>query len=172
MQMHVQDIMSTDVATIAPDVTVRELVRLLDARKIGGVPVVESGNGVVGVVSGSDVFRLASSRSQGDRRPKAPEEQAGAAPTPEQPGDFYRSLGETPWTDEVLETESELRLFDRHRVAEIMTPGRFSVRPDFSVPQLARFLLRCRIHRALVMENGELQGIVTSVDVLRAVAND
>lgn len=37
---------------------------------------------------------------------------------------------------------------------------------------MASLLLRGRIHRALVMEAGKLVGIVTSVDVLRAVAED
>ena len=38
--------------------------------------------------------------------------------------------------------------------------------------ELARFLLRAGIHRALVLDGSALQGIVTATDVLRAVAGD
>lgn len=51
-----------------------------------------------------------------------------------------------------------------------MTPVSFSVEPEMEVPELCEYLVRGRIHRALVVEEGELLGIVTSHDVLRAVA--
>jgi CBS domain-containing protein len=46
----------------------------------------------------------------------------------------------------------------------------FSVPSTASLPELARFLLRGRIHRALVVDAGELVGIVSAFDVLGAVA--
>lgn len=56
-------------------------------------------------------------------------------------------------------------------VADIMTRGTVSVRPATSVPDVARFLVRSRLHRALVMEEGSLLGIVTAHDVLAAMAD-
>jgi CBS domain-containing protein len=53
-----------------------------------------------------------------------------------------------------------------------MTPVSFSVAPDSTVPELCEFLVRGRIHRAVVVEEGRLVGIVTSADVLRAVAEE
>ncbi|HLL85553.1 MAG TPA: CBS domain-containing protein, partial [Longimicrobium sp.] len=55
------------------------------------------------------------------------------------------------------------------RVAEIMTPVAFSVDPDESLSDLARFFRRGRVHRALVMEDGVLIGVVTPFDVLHAL---
>lgn len=55
------------------------------------------------------------------------------------------------------------------RVAEIMTPVAFSVDPDESLSDLARFFRRGRVHRALVMEDGVLVGVVTPFDVLHAL---
>lgn len=60
--------------------------------------------------------------------------------------------------------------FDTVRIGDIMTPVSFSVEPDMPVPELCEFLVRGRIHRALVVSSGELLGIVTSQDVLRGVA--
>jgi CBS domain-containing protein len=56
-------------------------------------------------------------------------------------------------------------------VADIMTRGTVSVRPATTVPDLARFLVRSRLHRALVMEEGRLLGIVTAHDALAAMAD-
>ena len=51
-----------------------------------------------------------------------------------------------------------------------MTPAVFSVPSTTTVPELARLLLRGRIHRALVVDDGVLVGIVSAFDVLKAVA--
>lgn len=51
-----------------------------------------------------------------------------------------------------------------------MTPATFSVRPEASLAQLARFLVRGGIHRALVLEGSTLAGIVTPMDVVRVLA--
>jgi CBS domain-containing protein len=40
------------------------------------------------------------------------------------------------------------------------------------VKELADFLIRGRIHRAVVVEGERLVGIVTTMDVLRALAED
>jgi CBS domain-containing protein len=55
----VRDLMQTEVVTISPEATVRELARLLADTGISGVPVVGPGGTVLGVVSSSDVVRLA-----------------------------------------------------------------------------------------------------------------
>jgi CBS domain-containing protein len=51
-----------------------------------------------------------------------------------------------------------------------MTPANFHIHPDRDLRELAAFLLRGRIHRALVMEDHRLLGIVTTVDLLRSMA--
>ena len=61
--------------------------------------------------------------------------------------------------------------FDTTTVEEIMTSVSYSVNPDLPVPELAEYLSRGRIQRAVVVENGRLVGIVTASDVLRAVAD-
>ena len=61
---------------------------------------------------------------------------------------------------------------DEATVADIMTPVSFTVEPATPVSSLASFLLRGRIHRAVVTEGGRCVGIVTTTDVLRAVAGE
>ena len=56
-------------------------------------------------------------------------------------------------------------LFGR-TVREIMTPDVFGVAPDASLPELRRFFARTGVHRALVLDDGALVGIVALSDVL------
>lgn len=166
----VRDIMQTDVISVRPEATVAELVQLLDDESISGVPVVDSTGTVRGVVSRTDVVRHAASQ------PERPVEDA-----------FWYDLART---DEDTEGEGSyflapesaalvLRVAALDRldlsditVRDIMTPVGFSVDPDMMVWELADFLVRGRIHRALVVEEGRLAGIATAFDVLKVMAGD
>jgi len=53
----VQDIMTEKVITTAPDAFIEEAARLMADNKIGGLPVVDEDNHVVGVITETDVFR-------------------------------------------------------------------------------------------------------------------
>jgi len=44
------------------------------------------------------------------------------------------------------------------------------VQPDTELTDAARYMLRRNIHRVLVMEEGKPVGILTTTDVVRAVA--
>ena len=52
-----------------------------------------------------------------------------------------------------------------------MTSVTFSVRPDSTLPELASFLLKGKIHRALVFDHRHLVGLVTTLDLVRAIAD-
>ena len=55
-------------------------------------------------------------------------------------------------------------------VADLMTREVHSLGPECSVELAAEFMRRLQIHRVLVIEDGELVGIVTTTDLARAVA--
>jgi len=174
----VKDIMKTDVVTVTTDASARYLARLLADEEISGVPVLDSSGSLVGVVSSTDLVRLAAEESgvpllpagvgaDPVRDPEADEDGDGAEDDPygfflpeDSPFNGQRVLEELPGTE-----------FDTFAVADIMTPISFSVRPDTPVDELCQFLVRGRIHRAVVAEGKALVGIVTSADVLRAVAD-
>ena len=59
---------------------------------------------------------------------------------------------------------------DRHTAAEIMTHDIVALPPDAEIHVAAERMLRERVHRVLVMEDDRLEGVVSSTDVLRAVA--
>lgn len=172
----VRDIMSSTVVTVGRNTTVRHLARVLADGEISGAPVVDADGRLLGVVSATDVVRLAADDADVHVAASAlPADRADVPnpffdedPDPDPYGFFLPE--ESPFAgEELLDlfTESEL---DEVEVGDIMTPVAFSVAPLTSVKELADFLARGRIHRAVVEEDGRLVGIVTSGDVLKAVA--
>jgi acetoin utilization protein AcuB len=57
LQTPVREIMTTEPLTLAPDDDLRDAVELLIEEKIGGVPVVDEAEGVVGIVTYVDILR-------------------------------------------------------------------------------------------------------------------
>ncbi len=169
----VREIMQTEVATASPEMTVRELARLWEEHGITGTPVVDVSGKVLGVVSATDLVRLAAEEADAS---DVAERTAPAVP----PEEVEEDGGEAAWYAFFAEEAPELyagldgiaeSVFDEATVGDIMTRAIISVRPQATVQELARFLLRAGMRRALVMEGGKLAGIVTATDVLRAVAD-
>ncbi|XXF76540.1 CBS domain-containing protein [Myxococcaceae bacterium GXIMD 01537] len=73
-----RDVMSRDVDTVTPRTSVREVVDLLLDHKYGCLPVVDGDRKLVGIITESDLVRLAGQLL--DERERAP-----AAPAPEAP---------------------------------------------------------------------------------------
>lgn len=57
-KLKVGEIMSTQTTTISPDDTIGEAARVMLDKKISGLPVVEAGDKIVGIITESDIFRL------------------------------------------------------------------------------------------------------------------
>jgi CBS domain-containing protein len=53
--MKVRDVMTTDVTTVEPGTSLKEVAAILAERHISGLPVVDAAGSVVGVVSESDI---------------------------------------------------------------------------------------------------------------------
>lgn len=158
--LRVRDIMTTDVVTVRPSLPVVDLLEMLVERHIGGVPVVGDDDVPIGVVSATDILRLATfSLDVAGESPR--DDGAPARPT------FFL---EDCAVHRLRGVSVQRSALDGWVVADIMTPMTFTVAPDASLPELSRLLFRSQIHRALVAHDHRLLGIVTSFDVVRAVA--
>lgn len=160
--------MRTDVVTVTEDESVRDAAALLADHGITGVPVVDTHGEVRGVLSAKDILGAAVE--------SGPLPLEGLGGMTESDTDWFDELSyvdartpvpEVPW-EQVWPASSGL---EERRVGEIMNRNRFSVEPDTPVDELARYLTQRAIHRALVLERDRLVGIVTSYDVMRAVAD-
>jgi CBS domain-containing protein len=177
----VKDLMNTDVVTVRPEDSARTLARVLADSEISGVAVVNAANRVVGVVSATDLVRLAADDADVrlttvSVRPdveRSPDPYADPDDVPDTDPDAWGFFlpEDSPFKGTELLDQVPSSAFDTVTVADLMTPVSFSVKPGIPVTELCEYLVRGRIHRALVIENDELVGIVTSQDVLRAVAD-
>jgi acetoin utilization protein AcuB len=66
LNTQVRDIMTTEPVTISPDDDLEEAVELLIEEKMGGIPVVDEEEGLVGIVTYVDVLRCFLNRLQED----------------------------------------------------------------------------------------------------------
>ncbi|MFW6192777.1 MAG: HPP family protein [Gemmatimonadota bacterium] len=157
------DVMQRDVIAVSPDAPVAELLDLLQEEGISGVPVVGPDETVLGVVSLSDVARAASEEASTGKPPP----RRARDPGRNGPSSFFRlpdgALSALP------PSLPRSKLGSRS-VRDIMTPATLTLRPDASLVEVARFLDRAGVHRALVMDGSVLAGIVTTLDVVRALA--
>jgi CBS domain-containing protein len=143
-----KDIMRTKVLSVDPDMTVQDVMQFFLDCQITGAPVVDDTGRVVGVVSQSDLLR----------------HQQRVGPAPMQAPAYYRESN-----GEVLLTHMRVETPLSARVQDIMTPAAFMTEQDTPVGDIARFMLRRRVHRIIVTRKGRLAGIITSMDLLRAL---
>jgi CBS domain-containing protein len=176
----VRDVMSPGVQVLDPALTLREAVEVLAAQRITGAPVVSMGK-LVGAISANDIVAfeadtpgVPTEASEGEEN--APEQEADEAweREAEPASSYFNDL----WVDagaDVTErfdalTGPEWDLLAEHTVTEAMSQGIRAVTPDMTVPQAAAYMVRERVHRAVVLDDGKLVGIVTATDIMRAVA--
>ena len=57
--LYARDIMTTEVLTVSPETSIADLSKTLENRQIGGVPVVDKGGRLVGVITQSDLVERA-----------------------------------------------------------------------------------------------------------------
>ncbi len=56
-KLKVADVMTEKVISVAPDAPIEEAAKIMVDRKIGGLPVVDAANKVIGVITETDIFR-------------------------------------------------------------------------------------------------------------------
>ena len=157
-QLCAKDIMSKDVVWVTEDCTVAEAADLFVEEMISGAPVVDDKGVMTGVVSlrdlvknGGTTQRFVSDSDDGRKHSVFYDESWELPLLPEEVDGFH------------LETNLSLT------VKEVMTPTLFNVDVSTPITEIAEMMLRGRIHRVIVLEGDDLAGIVTTMDMLRAI---
>lgn len=155
--MKVRDAMNKDVITCRPDDQISKLVELFKENHISGLPVVEDDK-VVGIVSETDLIKLF----------KAPEFSDDIfLPSPfeiiEMP---IRSVIRF---DEFKKALEDIRL---KPVKDIMKKKVYSISPESSLEDASGMMVKYRVNRLPVIDNGKLVGIIVRSDIIRGLSKE
>lgn len=140
------DVMTTDVVSIDPDKPVREIAELLYTRHISGVPVIDAGGQLLGIVSEGDLIGHAA--IVGERR---------------------RSWWLGLFSDEGATARDYVKTHGRS-ARDVMTTNVVTVEESATLAEIAETMQKHRVKRVPVVRGGRLIGIVTRGDLLRGVA--
>lgn len=139
--MNVEHLMTRDVVTVSPETSLKEVATILADRGISGLPVCDAQGNVVGVVSEADILR----------------KEQGLAPV--RGGVFDWLLGRSG---------DEPRLVAARTAGEAMTSPAVTIDAGRPVAEAARLMTERDVNRLPVVHSGELVGIVTRADLVRA----
>ena len=151
MTIPAKSVMTKDLVTVSPETTVAESARRMLTHHVSAVPVVDTNNQPLGLVSEGDVMRHFSAQFQSKR------------------AQWLRMLAE----GEKLAPEflAEIRL-NQHQVLEIMHTAIISANEEASLAELADLMLKHGIKRVPILRDGVLVGMVSRADVVRAVVEN
>ena len=149
----VADIMDRDPVTVSPERTVEEVVRVLKANELTGVPVVNEGGRCVGIITEADLVLA---------------DEEGDLHIPH----YIELMGGVVFLEPLRRFEERLRKAVAASAQDMMTEDPVTVDPTASVHEAARLISERGHNRIPVVEHGRLVGLVTRVDVLQALAGE
>ena len=142
--------MKREVVKISPNTTLPEIQREFLRGRIGALPVVGANGTLEGIVSRSDVVRQYSlEQSLAELSASGFDAELGSAETPVSLDSIGEAVGR--------------RLSGLH-ARDLMVHDVETTSPDESLGEAARRMLKRRIHRLPVVEDGRLVGIVSAFD--------
>lgn len=146
--MKARDVMVSPVVTVGDNDTVRDVAKILIAKHISAVPVVDHAGRLVGIVSEADLMHRT---------------EAGT----ERPTSWWLSLlsGESTIAAEYVQSHAT-------RVKDVMTKDIQTALPDTPLYEIADMFEERHIKRVpIVNEGGDLVGIVSRANIIQAVAS-
>lgn len=156
-KLKAKDLMTKRVVSIHFETSLQETLETLSEEKISGAPVVDQEGKPIGVISLTDIASY-----EVNKAPKPTSGQTSFYSIPETEGLVgIEDVEETGQLDEMLSTVPVVRA---------MTPTIFSVAPATPIPQVAGRMVQERVHRILVTDKGKIVGLVSSLDILKAIA--
>ena len=153
--MKIKDVMNRDVVTCKPDDTLGTLANLLKENHISGLPVVDNGK-VVGLVSETDLLKLF-------KFPEISNELWLPSPF---------EIIEIPIRN-LVKIEETKKVFENIKlrpVKDIMTKTIHAISTQDNLEDASSMMVKYKVNRLPVIENGNLVGIVARSDILRGLS--
>ncbi|MEZ5856060.1 MAG: CBS domain-containing protein [Hyphomicrobiaceae bacterium] len=145
--MNASEIMTRNVVTVGPQTPVREVAETMSKHRISGVPVVDDGGRLVGILSESDLLHRMETGTE--RRRKW-------------------------WLGMFQDTSKMAQEFTKSHgltAGEIMTANVTTVNGTSTLADIAELLDAKKLKRVPVIVDGKLAGIITRGDLVKVLAN-
>jgi CBS domain-containing protein len=143
--MNSADVMTHPVIATTPETTILQAARLMIERRVSGLPVVDGSGAVVGIVTEGDLLRRFETGTAARR------------------GRWLELLtGRGRLASEFISTHAR-------KVGEVMTRHVVSVTPQSPLSDVAELMEKHRVRRLPVIDQGQLAGIVSRADLVRAL---
>ena len=146
-----KDIMTTDVIVANKNDIIANVANLLIREKIGGLPVVDEENKVVGIISETDIIKKESHVES----PK-----------------MLNFLQGIIFLDDMKRFEEELRAIAAYKVEDLMSKDIVTVKEDDTFDYVANIMINKSINRVPVVDkDNRLKGIICRYDIIKAMYN-
>jgi CBS domain-containing protein len=140
----VRDVMTREVVTVRPETPLKNVAGLLVDQRISGIPVLDADRAVVGVVSEADLL------------------------IKEQGADSIRHRRMARVFGDSSESRRQLAKLVAVTAGEAMTAPAVTIGSDRRVAEAAALMIDRKVNRLPVVDAGQLVGIVTRADLVRA----
>ena len=144
-----KDIMTTDVIVAKKDDSIANVATLLIKEKIGGLPVVDENNKVVGIISETDIMQ----KETDIESPRVL--------------NFFQGL---IFLDDIKKLEDDMKKVAAYKVEDLMSKDIITVNENDSFDYVANVMIKKSINRVPVVDKENfLKGIVCRYDIIKAM---
>ena len=145
--MQVRDVMTRNVISVKADDSILTAAQLMLQNRISGLPVVDAGGALIGIVTEGDFLRR---------------------------GELGTTRHRPKWLEFIIgpgRLAAEYVHDSGRKVGEVMTPEPYTIDEGASLDAVVTLLERRRIKRLPVMRDGKLVGIISRANLLHALAS-
>lgn len=147
--MKARDIMTVNVISVKRDTLIKDIAHILVENRIGGVPVVDDGGRVVGIISETDLV----SKEKNVHIPS-----------------YITVLQGVIYLESFKRFEEDIRKITAYKAEDIMTAEVEKVHEDDDVETIANIMIEKGVNRVPVVDSeGKLRGIICRYDIIKSM---
>jgi CBS domain-containing protein len=150
MPKTVTEVMTRDPIVVQRETPLQEAIQILAEKRISGIPVVDDGSKLVGIISETDLMW----------------QETGVTPPA-----YIMFLDSVIYLQNPATYERELHKVLGQTVGEVMSKNPIAISPEQTVKQAAQLMQERNVHRLPVINSAnQVVGILTRGDIVRAMA--
>lgn len=144
-----KDIMTTNVKVAKQGDTIRDIAKILMQEKIGGLPVVDDDNRVVGIISETDIIKK-------EKHVDAPE--------------FITFLQGVIYLNDFKKMEKDIKDIAAVQVKDLMSKEVVKVYENDTFDDIANIMIKQSVNRVPVVDkDNKIKGIICRYDIIKSM---